>query len=177
MLRRLKPRFGYGTLIALVVAVLLWWSGLLKQPETPADLRVVYEADRTGKLRRVEAPTVPPSVPLTIKEPRLLLEHADALQLTPQQRTRIQRIVVEWEQEQKQWLERLRAEQARTEKQVQSRKGEAVPYPVLRQSLQAYSELSQAYARARLAAWERAILQLSASQREDVKKILSHSVR
>lgn len=173
MLRRLKPRFGLGTLTAVVIALLLWWSGALKQPEPPTDLRVVYEADRAGKLRRVEAPTVLPSVPPTIKEPRLLLEHADALQLTPQQRTRIQRIVVEWEQEQKQWLERLHAEQERAEIQTQLRRGKPVPYTALRQSLQAYSELSQAYARARLTVWERAVLQLSQRQRANIEKVLS----
>lgn len=84
MLRRLNPRFGYGTLTALAVAVLLIVSGVPKQPEPPTDLRVVYEADRSGKLHRVKALTLPPSASLTIKQPRLLLEHADALQLTPQ---------------------------------------------------------------------------------------------
>ncbi|MGQ9539531.1 MAG: hypothetical protein ACUVTY_00355 [Armatimonadota bacterium] len=173
MLRRLKPRFGLGMFTAVVIALLLWWSGALKQPEPHTDLRVVYEANRAGKLRRVEAPTVPPSVPPTIKEPRLLLEHADALQLTPQQRTRIQRIVVEWEQEQKQWLERLHAEQERAEVQIQLRRGRPVPYTTLRQSLEGYANLSQAYASARRASWERALAQLSAQQRVDIEKVMS----
>lgn len=173
MLRRLKPRYGLGMFTAVVIALLLWWSGALKQFEPPADLHVVYEADRTGKLRQVESPTVPLSVPLTVKEPRLLLEHADALQLTPQQRTRIQRIVVEWEQEQKQWLERLHAEQERAETQMRLRRGEPVPYTALRQNLEGYANLSQAYASARRASWERALAQLSAQQRADIEKVIS----
>jgi len=97
MLARLRPRFGWGTLIAVAVAVVLWRSGLLLPFKPPTDMRVVYEADRTGKLRQVEAPSVPPTAPLRIKEPRLLLQHAQALRLTPLQRRRIERIAVQWE--------------------------------------------------------------------------------
>lgn len=135
------------------------------------------QSDKPGKCPKCGMDLVPKQRGGKQKEPRLLLEHADALQLTPQQRTRIQRIVVEWEREQKQWLERLHAEQERAEMQMQLRRGEPVPYTALRQSLEGYANLSQAYASARRASWERALAQLSASQREDVKKILSHSVR
>lgn len=172
MLARLRPRFGWGTLIAVVVAVVLWRSGALLPPKPPTDMRVVYEADRTGKLRQVEAPSVPPTAPLRIKEPRLLLQHAQALRLTPLQRRRIERIAVQWEREQAQWLERLRAEQERAERQIQSRRGEPVPYTAVRQSLEGYSDLSQAYASARKASWERALQQLSAQQRADLEKLL-----
>ncbi len=173
MWTRFRPRFGYGTLIALIAAGLLWWSGALRPPQPSTDLRVVYEADSTGKLRRIEPPPSPlPAIPMA-KEPHLLLQFADVLQLTPSQRTQIERISADWEREQAEWLRRLREEQQRVESQMGSRKGEAVPYAALRQSLQGYSELSRAYAQARTIAWERAVAQLSARQREEVGKILS----
>ncbi|MEJ5253223.1 MAG: hypothetical protein HPY54_11400 [Chthonomonadetes bacterium] len=172
MWTRFKPRFGYGTLIALIAAGLLWWSGALRPPQPATDLRVVYEADSTGKLRRIEPSPSPLPTPPTAKEPRLLLQFADVLQLTPPQRTQIERISADWEQEQAEWLQQLREEQQRVESQMGSRKGEAVPYTALRQSLQRYSELSQAYAQARTIAWERAVSVLSARQREEAEKIL-----
>jgi len=174
MLALLKLRFGYGTLLALIAVGLLWWSGAFRPPQPTTDLRVVYEADNTGKLRRIEKPSpVHRPIPPMAKEPRLLLQFADTLQLNPSQRTHIERILADWEQEQAHWFHRLHEEQRRIEAQMQSHREKAVPYAALRQSLQRYSELSQSYARARTIAWERAISQLSRRQQEEVEKILN----
>lgn len=176
MLTRFRPRFGYGTLIALAVVAALWWSGLLKPQEPNNDLRVAYEADRSGKLRRVDTPTASSPTPRwQVKEPRLLLQHAEDLGLTDDQRNEVQRIAQAWEREEKRWLETIQREQTRAQQEMQPRDKSAVPYTALRQSLQGYSELSRAYAQARAQAWQQALAVLSPQQRERAKRLFEPS--
>jgi hypothetical protein len=173
MWTRFKPRWGYGTWFMLAVAVLLWWSGVLKPSQPATDMRVVYEADGTGRLRRV-APS-PAHLParLPVLEPRLLLQHAHLLQLTPAQRARIERIVRDWEQEQKRWLSAIRQQQERVDDEWRSHGNRAIPYSVLRGSLQHYSELSRAYGAARAAAWGRATAELSTRQKRQLERVIA----
>lgn len=166
-MKRFTLRIGYGTTLALVVAALLWWSGYLPPQKPATDLRAVYMADRSGKLRRVDPSPIGVESRLQVKEPARILQFADELKLTPAQRKHIEEISARWQLEQAQWLAALQKEQARIEREMPSG---TVPYSTLRQQMQPYSELSRAYADRRALFWNRAVSVLSSQQRQKLSR-------
>lgn len=123
---------------------------------------VYYEADAQGQLRQVERPTSvsPDPAPLWKPEPSLLLDHAEALGLTPDQRRDIGLLASDWVAK-KRDLE-TRMEQAT---QFMARKaGDRSSVASVQTSLAEYSHLSRDYGSQREQAWTEGLALLTPDQ-------------
>jgi hypothetical protein len=92
--------FGPGTVIAFVAAIAILASGRLDhRPAVDSSaVRIVYEADKGGRLRPVDTPTAAAATtsPLWKPEVALLLMHASALRLDSRQKEALAALNAGW---------------------------------------------------------------------------------
>ena len=162
-----RPRLiGRGT-IAMFAGILAFGAyNLITRPKTPQN--AYFEADRTGRLVRLDRPSPERANPpkLWKTEPRLLLSERGILELSPAQVSRISNIVTSWDAAKTGIEERIQATTStlsRSETLNLSGNGLA--------TLGGYSELSREFDRRRSAAWSEAIEVLNERQRSKVAQL------
>lgn len=178
--------FGPGTLIALLAALMLILSGQLtkKPPPDPNAGRIVYEADESGKLRRVEAPSGTArafSIPWK-PEASFLLEHASALKLDEGQRKQLKELQVRWFREKAALQQAIQGALSEAGARLQRAKQashttQGVSPTQIVSSLQDYSALSRRYDERRAHYWAQATALLTEAQRQQLEKIAAFARR
>lgn len=129
------------------------------KPSTPES--VYYEADSSGRLRRVQKPSVVavPLPPLWKPEPDLLLRHSSRLNLSAAQMAILQKVSDAWTAE-KQKLEQLI--QTASKPAISNKR---TTQKELQRSLLEYSQLSKNYDLRRSYFWRQATACLTAEQK------------
>lgn len=132
--------------------------------------RVYYEANASGKLVKVERPTTqsPPAKRLFKPEPQWLVDHTDALALTPAQVKGIEALGSKWAEAKARFDSSFQSQA-----KIVSDQGKATASAdALRDSLGDYSAMSREYDRQRSAAWLRSVELLSAEQKVKLESLV-----
>lgn len=152
---------GPATILALLLVIGIAATGKLARTPAPNPNlgRIAFEADRHGRLQRVNAPGHSAASPLWKPTPDLILARAGELKLTADQLRRLTKIDNDWKQDKK----LLEAEMARVANGAKPVKSGASDQ--LMRDLRGYSELSRQYDARRTDCWNRALSQLTLDQR------------
>jgi hypothetical protein len=154
--------FGKGTLAMLIgIASFAAYSYATKNSDVPQ--AAFYEADRNGRLVKVERPrsTHSTAPPLVKPEPGHIIRLGGKLSLTEAQLKALSRVDADWQKSKASLEHRMGASS-----DALKSSGKAPNVQVMRSQLEGYSELSRTYAHLRELAWLDSLALLSASQRE-----------
>ncbi|MCW3054035.1 MAG: hypothetical protein JWN14_3205 [Chthonomonadales bacterium] len=168
-------RIGPGTVVALMVgAAVLGWQISWHQDSDRG--RIVYEADASGHLHQVAAPSVQttPRIPPPLWKPEvpLLLERGQKLHLSAVQRTDLQKIEAMWSREKADWQQRMKEATEDADALLQRSGAErGNSFTIVRSSLENYSRLSEEYDQRRAEYWIQAVGLLTNNQRQQLDRV------
>ena len=174
--RRRLSHLGPGTILALLLTVGIAYSGHLKSKSAVASDtgKVVFEADTSGHMRQVEAPSTVKSSPpkLWKPEPKLLLESSSSLKLDEEQRTKIKLIQGHWQIQKSKLENEISLSTIQANERVKSEEeGRSISMTHITENLQQYSRLSGEYEERRSAYWRNACAVLTAKQRKKLDEM------
>ncbi|MGC8669369.1 MAG: hypothetical protein ACP5VE_14785 [Chthonomonadales bacterium] len=167
--RRSLMVFGPGTIAALAVGGFLVVAGRLVQPplQDKAAGRVVFQADASGKLKRVSAPAADAiAQPLWKPEPNTLLAQKARLHLTSSQLQQIRAVNDAWRRQKADLMEAMNRAVAA------AKPSGAVSASQISAGLKDYSDLSREYNARREFAWRMALAVLKPQQMKNLARLI-----
>lgn len=167
-----RPRFGPGSIVMVVGLVAFGLYGYLSQPGPIKT--TYYEADATGNLKLVDRPSLPtakPLVPLArLKpEPTIILEHADPLELRPEQSRTLAALANDWQEKRHAFQRQM----AQSQQSAEPGAGSRTSIKDLKSGLAHYSRLSVEYDLERQEFWNRSLAVLNDAQRLRMERYLA----
>lgn len=164
-LRRPRFFFGPGVIIAILLSAVVWVSWGPPGSDHPDGL--TPEAVREAR-RQAPAPAAEGLVP----EPTWLRRYAEAVELTADQRAKLDTLIADWQAETGEATAALDTESAALSGVLaQDQERGAANRALLREQAGAYSSLSGQLAEARQATWAAALDLLTLEQRERVREL------